>query len=243
MTSDPNDTEGSCAHGPRHELREIKEVLEHRGEDIVIPYSREVSLTPDNQEYAKLFHHVEIRSFEDLQSLTFVPDKLDEKRTLDAIATDDASALAAAQDFVRSRGTSCACLDSGERREPEPSQAVQRKMSYGSDLRVAYAGIRRWQHPTLARLLTEALRANVDWDSPVATHTHRWIDRLRLAHRIPLEVFVPQDVTVLNNATMFVSSTTKLLWAKDIRIHVGGRIVAHSSYTKIRCKSIQGNLA
>ena len=236
MTTDRRDAQASCSNDQRSEIKPIKEALEQPRDDVVITYSKEVSITPGKGEYANLLHHVEIRSFEDLQALSFIPDKLDEKRTLDALTSDDASALSAAQNYVQARGKSCRC------QEAQTTEEIHRKASYASDLRTTYESIRRWQNPQLARMLTEAYRKEVAWDSPIAAHVRGWVHLWQLVHAIPIWIFLPNNITVLNNATLHVPAITKLLLANQIRIHAGGRIWAHSSYTKIKCASIQGNL-
>ena len=218
----------------------IKRVLERIGRDIVIPEGREITVEPEEKEFAELFSLVEIRSFTDLQDLTLIPQGLDEKRVLQAIADDDAKALSAAQTYLQPQGKSggCDCLES---EEGTPS-----KLRYRSDLRTTYNGIRKTQNPHLSRLLSDFYGKPIEWDSPISAHIRGWISKSNdpsvRSGFISIIVCKPQDITILPNATLSLPASTKLLWANKVRIHVGGKLKSNSSYMKIKCNSVQGNL-
>jgi ketosteroid isomerase-like protein len=141
MTTDGNHPEESTAAGVSSDIKPISEALAQPREDIVIGHSEEVTIGPQEKEYSRLFHHVAIRSFEDLQALTLIPAALDQMKTLEAVASDDASALAAAQTASKLVATYVA-VTIRKRQEKHP-----RRSDYRSQLRIAYQSIRRWQNP------------------------------------------------------------------------------------------------
>jgi hypothetical protein len=214
----------------------IKRVLEKTGRDIVVPEGREITVGPEEREFAELFSLVEIRSFADLQDLTLIPQGLDEKRVLQAIADDDAEALSAARNYLQpqSKSGGCDCLQSEE--------GTPLKLHYRSDLRTTYNGIRKTQNPHLSRLLSDLYSKPIEWDSPISAHILWWMLKKNALSAIRGFVLKPKNITILSNATLSLSASTKLLWANDIRIHAGGKLKSNSSYMKIKCNSVQGNI-
>lgn len=237
MTTEQKDTGESWSDtGQRSDIKPIDEALAQQREDILVTYSKEINVGPEEGEYTHLFHRVEVRSFEDLQALTLIPEKLDEKRTRDALRSDDESVLDMAQNSLNIRIRSCGCHESSSKED------AQMRLNSASDLRTIYDTIRTRHNPQLAELLSEIYRREVAWDSLVAAHVHKWIQRLHVVQVIPLWILLSKDITILNNATLHLSASTNLLWANDIRIHLGGKLRSNSSYTKIMCVSIQGNI-
>ncbi|MBA0047589.1 hypothetical protein MLB1_14850 [Mycobacteroides sp. LB1] len=99
-------------------------------------------------------------------------------------------------------------------------------------------------HTHLSRAVGDALGVPLEADSQQAKITHAFAQRYA-AHvtRIPLVVVLLKDIEIGKNATLTLGSKAKSLWANDIRIHSGGRLVVTSSYIKIRATSVRGNLA
>lgn len=221
----------------RSECKPIIEVLQQRGDDIVIPKSKVVNVGPEEKEFAQFFHRVEVRSFDDLQELSLISKGLDEKRVQKAIADDDGEALSIAREYVKGRAKACD-FESGQNMEATPL-----KLSYRSSLRTTFNGIRKSHNIHLSRLLSDLHGEEVESHSLIAAITHGWFKRLLFLKVIPILVFLPKDITIMHNATLNLSPSTNLLWANDIRIHIGGKLKINSSYVKIRCASVKGNIS
>lgn len=177
---------------------------------------------------------VTVASVEDLQRLSLLPERLKADALLKAVAADSAAALEQARRMPPSAGD-CGCDgdDGHAARKPHPV----------ASMRTHYAQVRRRFHPALSQLLAEAQGHEVAWDSPTAVHAHRWVEHLQAVRRFEMVVLLWQDLTVGHNATLQLAPTRRMLWARNIRIHTGGRIRTTGSYLKIKCASIQGNLA
>lgn len=178
---------------------------------------------------------VGIAGIEDLQRLSLLPESLKPELLLKAIREDDAAALEQARRLPFA-AADCGCDggdDATEARAPHPV----------ATLRQQYGQLRRRFHPTLARALSDVHGQEVAWDSPLAIHAHRWVHQLQAVRRFELVLVFWQDLTVGRNATLQLATTRRMLWARHIRIHTGGRIRTGGSYLKIKCASIQGNLA
>jgi len=214
----------------------IGKVLELEGGDIAIPRPEVVNVGPEEEAYAQYFHCVEIRSFGDLQALTLVPEGLDEEAVRQAMAEDDAEALSAARHYLQTH-TKAGVYSCGE-----PEDGIPLKFSYRSDLRTTYDAIRKTQNPHLSRLLSDLYEKEVAWDSLVPAHIRGWIYKLSLVGSIPLVVSKIKDITIMHNATLNMTASVKLVLANDIRIYMGGVLKLNSSYTKIQCASIQGDI-
>ncbi|WP_286151280.1 MULTISPECIES: hypothetical protein [unclassified Mycobacterium] len=118
------------------------------------------------------------------------------------------------------------------------------RASYPARLGQLYREIRPVTHTNLSRAVGDALGVPVEVDSLEAKITHSFAQRFA-AHvtHIPLVVVLFKDIEIGRNATLTLGSKAKSLWANDIRIHSGGRLVITSSYIKIRATSVRGNLA
>ncbi|MDH5823585.1 hypothetical protein QFW77_11365 [Luteimonas sp. RD2P54] len=219
----------------------VDQALKQRREDLTIKDKGEVLVGPEG-EYARFFQRVRVSSFKDLQRMSFVPEGLDEKKAMDAIARDNDAAFEAALRAPDEGDPDCGCDCDGRHDAETPASRPAGRAAI-SPLRARYSRLRRNFHPQLARALTEVYRRDVQWDHMVATHVHRWIDRLVVAKEFDLGSILFRDIVVGKNSTFNVAASTQILWANDIRIHVGGKIRTLGSYMKVKCASIQGNLA
>ena len=66
-----------------------KDVLKREASRIEVPENAEMLLSPTNREFASYFSQVEIKSYEDLQLLGFVPRRLSEEKVRQVITADD----------------------------------------------------------------------------------------------------------------------------------------------------------
>jgi hypothetical protein len=194
--------------------------------DLEIGAKKTVELDASSAMHAR----VRLGSIDDLKRMSFLPEGLDEKRLADAIRADDDEAMQNARHTFRQDAHACAC--GGGAGEMRPADAF----------RAHYDRLRGQCHPHLARSLTEVYRRDIAWDDLLAVHAYRWRERLRV-RAFDIDIFLLRDIIVGKNGTLSVSPSAKLLWANDIRIHVGGTIRSSGSYLKIKCASIQGNIA
>lgn len=217
----------------RLDTRSIRKVLQQQAHNIVIPQSQEVNVGPD-EEYGQLFHRVQLRTFDDLQALSLVPEGLNEDNVRQAMALDDAEALNQARNHLHTTLRTCSC---------QGGQTGQSSWKYHfrSDLRTTYNGIRRTYHLHLSQLLSDHYQKTVEWDSLLAMSVWGWTKHVTDFAPSVL-VLLAADITINRDATMNLSTTAKVLLANDIRIHVGGRLIINSSFIKIRCASAQGDL-
>lgn len=210
----------------------VAQALKRPGGDLRVKEKSEITIGPD-ADGAEWFHRIRIESFQDLQRMSFVPEGLDERRAMEAVARDNEAAFEMASRSSASDEAPCGC--DGERADA-PSREV-------SPLRARYARLRSSLNPQLARALSEVYRREVQWDDPIAIHAYRWIDRWVVDKGFSLGAFVLRDIVVAKNSTLNIAPQTQIVLANDIRIHTGGKIRTLGSYMKIRCASIQGNLA
>lgn len=220
-----------------HKPVSVDQVLKQRREDLVIKEKGEITIGPDG-DYAHCFQRVRVASFKDLQRMSFIPEGLDEKKAMDAIARDNEAAFEAALRTPAGDDGECGCEGGAE-------ETASRPVRHGAitPLRARYSRLRRSFNPQLARVLSETYRRDVQWDHAITTHVYRWIDRLVVAKEFDLGSILFRDIVVHKNSTLNVAPSTQILWANGIRIHVGGKIRALGSYMKIKCASIEGNLA
>jgi hypothetical protein len=218
----------------------IKEVMQRKSESLIIPAEKTVDIGPDQKDYAKFFSVVQIRSFQDLQDLGLIPAELSEEKAKQAITRDGNEAFAIAQTRLRQGSSPKPCSCHGE----EGKQGEERP-AYRDQIRGVYNEVRKAHHPNFAQVLSEVYRAEVAFDDPIVAHVHAFISGLYAGRFTVTKVPVLKiaDITIQKNATMNVGSTTKLLFANDIRIYSGGKMKLNSSFTKIKCSSIQGNLS
>ncbi|WP_371750629.1 hypothetical protein [Mycobacteroides sp. LB1] len=219
----------------------IARFLKAERRSLTVPDEKSVIVDPGDREWADVTHRLEIAGFDDLQALRLVPERLDEQVARQAIAADDidareiarrmAETVAEHADTQDSCCTPCASKSDG-------------RVSYPARLGQLYREIRPAMHTHLSRAVGDALGVPLEADSQQAKITHAFAQRYA-AHvtRIPLVVVLLKDIEIGKNATLTLGSKAKSLWANDIRIHSGGRLVVTSSYIKIRATSVRGNLA
>lgn len=242
MTQTQKGSEGSKKGSPTElDFIPIEDVLKQKPENIVIPASTEVRAEPDKKDFAHLFHHVECRSFKDFQTLGLIPAALEEKRVRKALSDDDDEALAVAHEHMRSHGSFASSVESNP--VFKPSLAT----NYSAEYYRSYRTIRKTYNLNLSQLLVEAgLEPRSNNNGLRSMFLRTWMEYLQQAEvqnqGIPFTVCHLGDLTIQRDATFRLSQITSTLLAKDIRIQVGGRLVAESSYIRIRCDSVEGNL-
>jgi len=219
---DPEETnmdglDRDCAEVPQ---RTPREVVSQEPQDMEIPEGAHVSLAPASREMARLFCRVRLESFEDLQTLGFIPRGLAQDRFVRALAEDDEAALKIAQDARQWSPRDC----DGER-------------SYSDHVRSVYQQIRKSHHPALAGLLSEHYHAPIAWDAPVAGIARKWFVSLGPS-AISILVVALKDIIIHRNATLTVDARSKALLANHIHIHRTGRLVYPGGYLKIWASSI-----
>jgi hypothetical protein len=200
------------------------ELIRQDPRDLEVPEGTEVLLSPDDPQFAHHFARVDMRSYEDLQLLGFIPRGLDLDALRSAIRHDDEAAQQVAHERL-ARGNPC---DDRERQET----------SYGSSLRELTAQIRRDYHPALSRLLNEHYRTTIELDSMRAGLTWKWASSLKELDAVSLVASLFQDITVHKDATLRIDKTDRMLMASNIRIHKTGKIVRSGGYLKIWAHSI-----
>ena len=212
----------------------LERFLSAEAASIEVPGDEEIVVDPGEQRFGSHAHKLEVRSFEDLQVLHLIPQGINERSVREAIAKDDEVAFDSARRSLE-RGTDpCDCTA-----EQDPD--VPPKLKLGADLRGIYVGLRKSQHPHTAKLVSETTGTPVAWDSPVAKSVYGWVSQLAWK-QIDLVALLFKDIEIGKNSTLTLTPTTKVLWASDIRIHLGGKLKVTSSYIKIKCATVQGNL-
>ena len=116
------------------------------------------------------------------------------------------------------------------------------KRGLGQEIGLTYTGVRKLRHPRLSEVLTATLRRPIRFDAAVSRITHGWITRLQEFGRFDLTLLFARDVVVQRNSTLTLGSGVDSLRANDIRIFRGGRLAIQSSYIKIVCNSVAGDL-
>lgn len=207
-------------------LYTAKDALKREASRIEVPENTEMLLSPTNREFASYFAQVEIKSYEDLQLLGFVPRRLSEEKVRQAIAADDDEVYKIASSSMAQKSAhDCNC----------GNQDAYAEKPYGSSLRTNYNSIRKRHNPALARLLSDHLNTHVSWDDPSASIVRKWA----LSSRIrAISSLLFEDITINRNATLAVAANTKSLLAHNIWIHQTGRLVQQGSYLKIWANSI-----
>jgi hypothetical protein len=216
----------------------LEEVLDAPREDLLVEDQTEVVLEPENELVSRARHAVEVRAFEDLQALHLVPEWLSERTLQEAIARDDDEARSLARGYMTDRRTPCDC-DGGE----VASDLRPFKLTYRSEYRRAYVGIRKAYHPNLAALMTDGGRGAYDASDIHVSMVHGWYSRFHDVGAIVTALWFLADVEIGKGATLALGPAEKGLYCGDLRIHVGGKLLIKGSGAKIRCASARGNLS
>jgi len=222
--TDRNSREEAC---PEIRLLNAKDALRLELRPIEVPENAELLLSPGNPEYANSFIRVRLKSYEDLQTLGFVPRKLAEDKVRQAMAADDAEMYDLAGKMFRQSPCECGC----SKRTMDVSQ------SRGSPIRMIYNRMRKRHNPALSRVLSDHYGTKISWDTPVPAIVRKWVEFLLLR---PEEIIIALlgDITIHRNATLAVAASSKSLLARNIWIHKTGRLVGQGSYLKVWANSI-----
>lgn len=207
-------------------LLAAKDALRSELRPIDVPENTEFLLSPSDPEYASSFARVRVRSYEDLQTLGFVPRRLAEEKVRQAIAADDREVYELASRMPRQSSGDCGCSES-------PTYA---STSRGSPIRTAYNSIRKRHNPTLSRVLADHYGSQITWDAAVTAIARKWTVAVKLNPEIILVLL--GDITINKNATLAVAPNSKSLLAWNIWIHTTGRLVGQGSYLKIWANSV-----
>lgn len=210
----------------------VKEFLQKKSKDIAVPKSIEMSIDPAVKEFSDICHQVSIESFNHLQDLGIIHSKLDEQKVRQALIEDDDKCLQTAQRLFENR------MDDPRFNQKRAPNLIKRR----SGLRLIYEGLRKTHNFSLAVLLSESYSRKVEWDSIIPMHVRGWMARLDNSWIKPLFVDIGKtnDIEVNNDSILNLYPQQKMLHARHIRIHRGGKI--KSPYIMIICQSIQGDI-
>lgn len=214
----------------------VKEFLQKSSKDITVPELTEIDIDPKDGEFSDLFHQVRIQSFQDLQDLDIIPAQLDEKNIRQALAEDDERCLQMAQKLFENQANTPTCNGRSTRNII--------KYNYRFGLRSIYDRIRKRQNFSLSDLLSKHYGRKVEWDSLVPLHLRLCIVGLNNISKMamPVNIVKTHDIDVGSKGGLNLGDSQKMLVAKDIRIHKGGKIKIKTPYIYIKCQSIQGDI-
>jgi len=203
-----------------------KEALRRDLKTLEVPAGADVMFSPYEPEFADYFAQVEVKIFDDLKTLGFVPRGLKEESVRRAIADDDEEAYKIAQTrlYNSPSGHGCEC-------QPQKSSGPVSK------LREQYASARQSFNPALARVLSDHLKTRIEWDNPIAGIVHKWVRHIEFAERA-VNVAILNDITINRGATLRVDASTRSLLAGSIYIHQTGRLIFNGGYLKIWAHAI-----
>jgi hypothetical protein len=203
-----------------------KEVLKLELRPIEVPEGAEVVLSPADPEYASCFARVRIQSYDDLQTLGFVPRRLAEDKVRQALAADDGEVYELAGKLRQQPAGGCGCSDA----------AAQGSMLRTSPVRGIYNAIRKRHNPALARVVADHYGSQTTWDAPVPAILRKWM--VAISAKPNIVVVVIGNITINKNATLAVAPSSKSLLAWNIWIHSTGKLIAQGSYLKVWANSV-----
>lgn len=209
-------------------------VAERSAKDVVIPRSQTVEFSQREPQFTGVFHKIDVKSFEDLKTLSVLPKGLDETKARRAITADDQLTRTNAARIVRTEKAASWL--------PENTNVGNRN-AHDIATRRAFEGMRRSTNRNLAKLLSDCHRTTIPADSQIATSAYLTILNVRwiIAHDYLLAFL--NDITIEHNATMNIAQGTNSLRGHDLRIHTGGKMVINVSNINIRLNSAEGNIA
>lgn len=232
-----SDKTGKCppeeGSGDVSELKVVsaKEALRRDLKSLQVPASTDVMFSPYDSEFAPYFARVEVKDFDDLKVLGFVPRGLAEEKVRSAIAADENEAYKVAHTMLaNSPAPNCTC------------QHPQTTVVSGSNLRQHYASARKSFNPALARVLTEHLQTRVEWDSPIASIVRNWMRFIEISQRSAISIALLNDITIDRGAVLRLDKSTKALFAGTIYIHRTGQLIYDGGYLKIWAHAISNLL-
>jgi hypothetical protein len=222
------------------EVCSAAQALHRKTSSVVVDEGTEVVLSPDNERFSRCFARVQLESFADLQTLGLVPRKVPEETYRGAIRADDAATykLCTESSGVH-RDRECGCSDSADTPYRRTSLVAS-----AADLRRRYTQIRAFNHPALARVLSDHYRAEVSWDDPLVAIAHKWMMKFDSKAYVtkPLLIAVLEDITIHRGATLTLEKDLTSLYASDIWIHRRARLVQRGGYVKIWASSVRSFL-
>lgn len=209
----------------------IEEALGKPREDLFVARDQSVTIGPDRREYSKYFHNVNIKTFNDLKSLHLIPEKLEENKVRESIKLDEEEALKVAR----------------LRMEVIISDLVTQPR-YDTQLKKVYSSIRKGLNTNLARLISDTYESGTPFESrkmsPILLDKqfNNLINIEERMKRLHGQIATIKDITISNNAKLSVDPNVDTLFAKNIRIHQGGKLIIRGSFLKIVCDSMEGNI-
>lgn len=224
----PDQDYGAPAADPYQHLPLLtaREALRRDVYSLEVPDGTEHMLCPGNREHGGRFFRTQIKAYSDLQTLGFIPRRLAEEKVRQAVAEDDRAVFDRVASCTPPPAASCGCGGG------EGDAAISRT----TPLRRAYNSARNSYHPALARLLSDHLGTVVEWDSPLAATTRRWLFAAKL--RVTVIGVLLKDIVIHRNAQLNIAAAAKSLYAHDIFIHRTGRLVQQGSYLGVWANSI-----
>lgn len=213
----------------------VQDALKAPREDLTVEEGMEVRLEPENQGLVRGRHVVEVRTFEDLQGLSLVPERLSERDVSEAIKLDDEEARTVAREQLARNHAACVHA---------PMVEAPPKLAYRSELNRVYTGVRKSYNPHLAEVMSGVATTPYAFHDLHVAVTRGWYTAVTLnaAMLKAYVVWLFKDVTIGKNATLTLGAKEKVLHCGDLRIHVGGKLLISGSGVKVRCLSAQGNL-
>jgi hypothetical protein len=216
------------------------EALRRKTVSIVLEENGEATLSPESEKYSRSFARVRLESFADLQTLGLVPRKIQEQTLRRAIQADDAAAYELVTRHANAHeDQGCGCSGAVEQAKRPPSA-----WRSAQGMRQKYTQLRRFNHPALARTLSEHYRAEMAWDDPIAALVHRWVEKFDRGVYATnfVAIALLNDITIHRGATLSLDSDMTALYANDVRIHRAARLVQRASYMKIWAASVRSFL-
>jgi len=204
-------------------LISVKELQRIKSITLEVKENSHITIGPNEKMFSDALHYVSIKSFEDLQELSIIPQGLSKESVLKAISDDDDESLAIAKkDYNFSKQSDCKCHDHVEH-----------------SLQTQFKNIRRKSNFQLAKLLTSHHGKQILWDDFEAIHAYKMTMNLLRNPRLGFNVvyFALDDIIINTNATLTVNSGTDLIKGRNLVIHTNGKMEIKSSYLFLKCKT------
>ncbi|GAA4198181.1 hypothetical protein GCM10022289_06530 [Pedobacter jeongneungensis] len=204
-------------------LISVKELQRVKSLTLEVDENSHITIGPNEKMFSDALHYVSVKSFEDLQELSIIPQGLSKENVLRAISDDDEESLAIAKkDYNFSKQSDCKCHDHVEH-----------------SLQTQFRNIRRKSHFQLAKLLTSYYGKQILWDDFEAVHAYKMTTNLLKNPRFGLNIvyFALDDIIINTNSTLTVNSGTDLIKGRNLVIHTNGKMEIKSSYLFLKCKT------
>jgi hypothetical protein len=200
----------------------VDEALRENGIDISVPAGTSLTVGPFEAQYSQAFRLAEVRSFTDLHRLGFIRKEIAEDQLTKAIHADDRTFRESVQhQRLSGHDSACSCEDRRGRGEATPS--------------------RRHVQSQLIELLQPLYRQSLTADDLLTRHTYghakQWLNR---PARYLVGLFVVNDITVGDNATLTMTPTVERLNANEISIGNNGHLSFTSGNIHVRCRALHG---